>query len=365
MLITDRIRANREQFLRGEFNFIPLPAEFGILSEWYPGTMRGEYVGITGGTSSAKSQVTRRMYLYGAIEFAIRNKMNMKVLWFGLEESKQEAQYYLMSWLIHKISGKRYNIEDFEGIGKVMEEHDLYLLEKVKPVFDQFWSYIEFYDGSYNPLEIQDEVLQFAAGRGKFSYKGVEVHSPDHKTKIDEYRPNDPKEFVLTVIDHLALLDFMPGENSDRVTMIKMSKTVRQVFCKLLNYIGVAVLQQMSAMESLEHIKADMVYASLQGIGDAKTVARDMMTILGITNLNRYGITTALTSQKEIDKGKIDLKESGIGDAQRVIGILKRRYGIVGRRSLVLFDGCVGEFKGIRTFEDITAYANHINSHVN
>ena len=55
LTITEKIRANREQFLRGEFNFIPLPAEFGILSEWYPGSLRGKYVGITGGTSSAKS----------------------------------------------------------------------------------------------------------------------------------------------------------------------------------------------------------------------------------------------------------------------------------------------------------------------
>lgn len=361
MSLTDSIKKNRKDFKAGKLNYVPLHPDFGVLRDWYAGTMRGEYVGITGGTSSAKSQLTRRIYLYGAIEWAIKNKVNLKVLWFGLEESEQEAKYYLLSWLLYKSNQLRYNIEHFEGIGKTVWERDLKLIEEIQPVFDRFWSYIHFYESHYTTVDIHNEVLRVAQRRGVFTREGVEITSPvDRHTNYDKYVPNDKDEFVLTVIDHFAILEQSDGESGERASMVRMSKIVRQHFCKRLNYIGVGVIQQASIMEDLEHVKADMVYASLQGFGDSKTIARDMMTILGITNIHRYGITTALTSQTEIDKGKISLKDSGIGDFQRVIGILKRRYGIVNKRSLLLFDGCIGEFKGISQYSDITDYAQQI-----
>ena len=360
MSLSEQIKKKHSEFLEGKFSYIPLHSDFGQFAQWYPGTMRGEFVGITGGTSSAKSQVTRAIYLYGAIEWAIKNKINLKVIWFGFEESVEEAKYYLLSWLLFKANKIRYNIEHFEGIGKTLMPHDIKHVESIQPIFDKFWSYIEFYDHIYTNTEIHDTVLSIAEGRGTF-YKGEEVLTGvNHNTKYDSYKASDEDEFVIVVGDHFGILEQDEGENSERQSMTRLSKIFRQHFCKRLHYICVGVIQQMAGMEDLEHVKAEQVYASLQGFGDNKAIARDMMTVLGITNINRYGISTALTQQKEIDGGKINLGKTGIGDFQRVVGILKRRYGVVNKRALLGFDGCVGHFFGFTSFESIEQYAEQI-----
>lgn len=356
MNLLDKIKYNRDNYVAGKLNYIPFPKEFGIMADWYPGSMRGEYIGITGGTSSAKSQLTRRLYLYGAIEWAIKNKVNLEILWFGLEESVEEAKYNLLSWLLFKTNKLRYNVEHFLSIGKSVFEHDLAAIEKIQPVFDKFWARINFYEATYVSTDIYDAVLKFAEGRGKFYKDDVVLSNVNHKTVFTKYVPDDPDEIIATVFDHLGILEQSENEKSERESMGRMSKIIRQHICKRLNYIGVAVIQQMAAIEDITHINASQVYASLQGFGDNKAIARDMMTIFGITSLYRYQITTARTSQTNIDNGKINLKDSGIEDAQRVVGILKRRYGIVNKQSLLLFDGCVGHFEGIEQFSDITDY---------
>lgn len=348
-----KIKNNKKDFEAGVLNYVPLPAEFKQFAAWYPGTRRGEYVGITGGTSSAKSQITRCIYLFNSIHWAIKNKVNLKVLWFGLEESKDEAKYYLLSWLLYKTYGIRYNIEHFEAVGKTVKDEHLDHIGQIEKTFNLFWSYIEFHDAEYTTHGIYNTVLEFAGTRGTFYYRGEVVKVGE---KYDEYRPNDPKEFVIAVFDHLGILE-KTDEGSDRLAMGQMSRYIRQYICKLLNYIGVAVVQQMSEMENLEHIKSDQVYASLQGFGDNKTITRDMMTIIGITSPARYGINTLNTNQTHLgNKGSFNVGKLEVGDAYRVLGILKRRFGLVNKRTLLLFDGCVGFFKGVESTDEISEW---------
>ena len=358
-----RIKNNHNDYLAGRFNYIPLHKDFGTFAQWYPGTMRGEYVGLTGGTSSAKSQITRCIFLYGAIEWAIRNNINLRVKWFGLEESEDEARYYLLSWLLFKTYKVRYNIEHFEGIGKTMYPEDLEKVGKIQDTFDKFWSYIDFFDSTYTTSEIHDTVLKGAEERGTFYLEDTPLSAVNRLTKYTKYVAHDPNEFVIVVGDHFGILEQTPDESDERKSMIRLSKIFRQHFCKRLNYICVGVIQQMAAMEDLEHVKAEQVYASLQGFGDCKVIARDMMTVIGITNINRYGINTAITQQENIGlKGKINFGNDGIGDFQRVLGILKRRYGVVNKRAALGFDGCVGHFFGFSSDESILEWGQKIES---
>ena len=92
---------------------------------------------------------------------------------------------------------------------------------------------------------------------------------------------------------------------------------------------------------AMDHIKEDQVYASVQGLGDAKTLSRAYLNIIGITNINRYNKKLAY-----VDEGSISI--NGLGDYQRVIGILKRRYGKSNKRYLMFFDGCDGWFQHLK-----------------
>lgn len=341
MKIGEKIRKNRVDFLAGVQNYIPHPKELGKFTEYFPGRMKGDITCITGGTSSAKTSLCKFL-VFKAIEWAIENKKNYKVKWFGLEESTEQFEYSLLSHLIYKESkGRvRYNIENFEGIGKsVLDEH-IEKIESMQEVFDQYMSYIEFDELTANSYGIYKETRDLAISRGKFSYKGNLLNKEQiiAGERWDKYSPDDPNELIEVVIDHLSELHVQENEKSLNDAMTNLMKNLRLRVAKGFNYSVIPIQQQMLEMENLDHVKENFVYASLQGLGDNKTVSRAYLNVIGITNINRYGLRIANTVN-----GSYDISQ--LQDFQRVIGILKRRYGTVNRKIGCYFDGCCGYFE--------------------
>ena len=65
--LSKKIKTNANKFIQGnEWNYVPFP-NIAPFNEWYPGFMRGEYVCITGGTSSSKTQFTRNIFIFNAM----------------------------------------------------------------------------------------------------------------------------------------------------------------------------------------------------------------------------------------------------------------------------------------------------------
>lgn len=67
-------------------------------------------------------------------------------------------------------------------------------------------------------------------------------------------------------------------------------------------------------------------------------MSRAYLNVIGITNINRYGLRMANTNT-----GTYDI--TNLQDFQRVLGILKRRYGTVNKKVACYFDGCTGWFE--------------------
>ena len=343
-MLSEKIIKNAEKFQKGDdWNYLPFP-DIKPFSEWFPGVRRGEYLCITAGTSASKSQWTRYVFMFNAIQWAIKNNIDYKLIWFGLEESIDEAKYALYSWILYKISGGkiRYNIEDFEGVGKSvnLDPENAILYKKADDVFEKFWSHIHYFDMVDNSYGIYIETKRIAVQRGTFFNKGVKLTSEQvlEGEKWTDYKPKNPNEFVTVVVDHIGLMEPQKDEKDLQTAMKKCSKNIRFYITKKFNYIGVVVQQQMLEMENLEHIRESQVYASLQGLGDSKVLSRDYQTVIGLTNINRYGIKIANTSV-----GSINVE--ALGDYQRVVSILKRRFGKTNRRCVVFTDGCVGNFE--------------------
>lgn len=365
-----QILKKREDYLNGRYGYIPVPDCLGDFTTWYPGIPKGEYLGITGGTSSAKTQFTKFLVMFNAIEFFIRNKINGKVLWYGLEESVEEARYSLLSYLCYRKDRRvRYNIEHFESVGKTIFESDIPIVQEMIPVMEKFWEYIIFRDSIDDSVSIYEDILAFAESRGQFfmvkSKDGVETRTPVKEVKFNskwnQYIADDSSEIVVVVVDHMGIMEQTEGEKDDAQSMSRLSKLLRKRVTKLMDYIAVGVIQQMAGMEDLDHVRSNQVYASLQGFGDNKRIARDMTTILGITNIFRYQITIASTNSNIGTKGKVNIEP--LGDFQRVVGILKRRFGVVGKRCLFYFDGCVGSFEGITKDADIDQFKLIMSTH--
>ena len=339
MNLFNKIKENLTNFLQGKESYIPHPKELGEFSKWFPGRMKGDITCVTGGTSSAKTSFIKFL-IFKAIEWAIKNNKNYHVLWFGLEESEDQFDYSLLSFLIYQKSGKnvRYNIEHFEGLGKSIKQEHMKSIEDIMPMFEKYKSYVTFYETVANSHGIYKTIRDFARKRGKFFFEGKPLSDTDEGKQWDKYVPNDPEEFVEVIIDHLGELHVQQDEKDLSDAMTNLVKKLRMYVAKVFKYSIIPAHQQMLEMENLDHIRENQVYASLQGLGDNKRVSRAYLNVIGITNINRYGLQVANTNTGSYNIGQLQ-------DFQRVIGILKRRYGIVHRKTCVYFDGCTGWFE--------------------
>ena len=358
MSIIDRIKKAKVSLQAGDLPYIPHPPELGGFTKVFPGRLKGDVTCVTGSTGSAKTSLTKYL-IFKAIEWAIKNNKNYHVIWFGLEESKEQFEFTLLSWLLYKESrGKtRYNIEHFEGLGKTVNDADLPYIELMEDTFDKFMSYVSFHDLTLNSFGIYKEVRDFARSRGTFYYKNTPLTLEDLQAqrKWDRYQATDEKEYIEVVVDHISLLTVQKDEKDTREAMTNLLKHLRIHAAKMFKYSVVIVQQQALEMENLDHIKEKYVYASVQGLGNNKELSRDYLNIIGITNINKVGIKIA-----EVENGSINV--SGLQDFQRVIGILKRRYGKANKKYLTYFDGCVGWFHEIDVL-NIQKYTEQIKKY--
>ncbi|MGL5076302.1 MAG: hypothetical protein ACRDBG_10790, partial [Waterburya sp.] len=81
---------------KGDIDYIPTPPDLHLFSQWYAGIRKSEYVLITGGTSSGKTQFAKYFFLFGAIDYFMRYKKKGKIRWYGLEEGIEEFEYSIL-----------------------------------------------------------------------------------------------------------------------------------------------------------------------------------------------------------------------------------------------------------------------------
>jgi energy-coupling factor transporter ATP-binding protein EcfA2 len=324
----NKIIANKQDILQGKTKVIP--CSINRFSKEFAGIRRGDYICFTGNTSSGKTTLTKKLAVWDAIEYAIKHNLDLRILYFGLEESEEEFEYSLMSYLLKTRFGLRYNILDFEFITDGVKDEDLSKIEEIEHVFKQWRSYIDYYDNIYHPYSIYSKVKEFAESRGRFV-----ITNPAH-TNWDKYVPNNPDEFIIVIVDHLSLVlpEKSHGNQLD-LAMQSMSSYLRQYVSKKFKYTAISVHQQMAASEDLDHVKEKAWMPSLNGLADNKRVGRDYLTVIGIGNPKRYGISSF---------GGY----SQLGDYDgfmRFLVIRKQRYGPVDSYIGITMDGKTGTIK--------------------
>lgn len=327
----EKIRQNKEDKHSGKVKHIPCTID--RFNQFFHGIVKADYLCFTGGSSSGKTTLMKKVTVFDAIEYAILTGLNLKIKYFGLEESEEQFDYSLLSYLLRKRYSLRYNIIDFNYINDgILPEHEQYI-EEIQEEFELWKSYIIYYDHIYNPYGIYKTIRDFAQSRGQFFFKGNPV---ENEESWDSYVPDDPEEFIIVIVDHVSLL--LPEQKHNNKldeAMKDMSFYLRNYVSKKFGYTSVAVQQQMGEQEDLEHIKNGRWMPTLQGFGDNKRLGRDYLTVIGIGNPNRYNVKT-------YDK-YINLED--YNGFLRFISILKQRYGVVDKVMGVFFDGKCGYIK--------------------
>lgn len=318
----DKIKQNKSDF---ESNIVKhIPCSIPRFNKEFSGIRKGDYICFTGNTSSGKTTLTKKIAVFDSIEYAIKTNLDLKILYFGLEESEEEFDYSLLSYLLKKYKNLRYNILDFEYVTGELKESDLTAVDEVMVIFNQWKSYIKYYDSVLHPYSIYLEVRNFANERGEFI-----ITNPDH-SNWDTYLPHNPNEFIIVIVDHISLVETEKKHNNQLdLAMKDMSTYLRQYVSKKFKYTAISVHQQAAVNEDLDHIKESQWMPTLNGLGDNKRIGRDYLTVIGIGNPKRYGINSFgnYTQLNEYD------------GFLRFIVIRKQRYGAVDNYMPIYFDG--------------------------
>ncbi len=333
MSIIQEIRDLKKAKLEGYVRC--LPCQLDRFKDYYPGLVKGEPTCITGNTSSWKTGLTKKLFVYDSIEYAIKTGLELKILYFGFEESKRQAKWHMLSYLAYRKFGMRYNNREFDAMNHGVLDEDLTKLEQsnIDQELNLWKSYINWYDTPMTAYGVYKTVRDFAASRGTFYHKGKEINYEllgAEDVSWDTYKPNNPREFVIVIFDHASKVKTKKGQTKHEA-MQELSDYLQQQIAYKFDYAPVIVQQQSNEGQNLDHVKAGHWMPQLSTMGKNAEIAQDYRVIIGIGNPKRYKIKNY--HSYEIDKFKGFI---------RFANILKQTYGPVDIEVPLYVDGKTG-----------------------
>ena len=290
--VLTNLEDRRQRVLRGDINCIPSP--FKNFQRDFPGIEQGKMYLISGASKSGKSQLTSFLFLYNSILYAYEHpdKVRIKVFYFPLEETPEKITIRFMCYLLYKLSDRKIRVSPMHlqsvTAGNAVEPEILELLNSIeyRSILDFFEDRVLFLQ-ERNPTGYWKTINKYAQDNGTIHKKKVimenkETGFPTEKEIFDYYTPNDPEEYVITIVDHISLVEQERGmtlkQCIDKLTEYAM------VFRNHYNYIPVLIQQQNMDTISLDAYKNNKVRPTLAGLADSKDPGKATSVMLGITN---------------------------------------------------------------------------------
>jgi hypothetical protein len=304
-----QIKKNKQIRLDGGYTCIPfvlLPK----LGQVVPGIEQEKYYLVTANSKVGKTKLADFLFVYNPYEFVTTKKtdIKIKVLYFSLEVSKEEklSQYY--SYRLYKdhniiISPEKLKSR-FENY--ILEDEIETLLDAYDEEMERFESMVQIIDNVKNPFGIYKHVRDYAYAHGEHYDKNGNIIPKEHllsnnpevrdpaNLRIAEYRPYDPDEYVIIVVDHLSLLHTEKGQDL-WTTIFNFSSKYCLAMRDRWRYIPVVIQQQAADQEKQQFtFKGDSIVAKLRpspdGLADCKLTQRDVNVMFGLFAPHRYKI---------------------------------------------------------------------------
>ena len=274
--VYQNLQERRNKILNGGINCVP----FGLprFEEELPGIEQGKMICVTANAKVGKTQVADYLYLFKPVFYAMQHpdKMRIKVFYFSLEMSKEEKYRQLMCHLLYYISKGRIRVDPktLASTSNAISEEVLDILnsEEYKRYFEFFEQHVDYVDSIKNPFGIFKMCREYAKAHGKQHTKFIDiVDNTTHEvvsTEVDDYyEPDDPDEYVIIIVDHLALLS--PEKGGDiRDAIIKFTSDYSILLRNKYRYILALIQQQAAQQESNDNLKLNKLKPTLDGLGD-------------------------------------------------------------------------------------------------
>lgn len=355
--VIDNLEKRRENILTGNINSIPSP--FKRFRNDFIGIEQGQYVVVTAPTKGSKSQFTNYMYVFTPVLYAYHNpdKIDLKIIYFTLEENADRIVQRFMSFLLIYLSGGRIRISprDLRSTDneKPLSQEILDTLrsEEYKNILDFFEKSVEFISDGCNPTGMYKICRDYALSQGTVVNKKVK-YGEDEFDKFDTYIPNNPKLYKLVITDHIALIEKERGF-TDKQAIDKWSEYEVKYLRNRYGFTCIDIQQQAFEGEGIEAQKLGKVEGSISSLGDSKYTARNANIVLGLFSPFKF----ELPQYKGYDITKFR-------DNIRFLKVYVNRDGEMGGVCPLFFDGAVCQFEELPRPDDqvgINKVYNYLN----
>lgn len=333
---------NKQNRANGMYNSIPFG--FPALDKHVPGIMRGMQYLITANSGIGKTQLTKFLFIYQPYKFIKDHpelRIKLKILYFALEESKEEFMLTLISHRLKMAYNINIGLLELISMGThTLSDTVLQKIYECREYFKELGQSLEIIDSISNPFGIYKYARNYALTHGAMKYREQIIDGRPEKI-LDHYEPNDPTEFVIIITDQLNLLqaENTPDTNTQHLAITKFSaEYCRKMLSKHLKYCVVNTQQQEAAKEKQQFTNMGLsieskLEPSLDGLGDNKLTQRDALIVLGLFAPERYQIEKHRGYDITIMK-----------DNYRCLSILKNRYGIPNLKEGLFYNGQTNYF---------------------
>lgn len=343
--LRERVVANleerRQRILDGQLNCIPSP--FKRFSEDFIGIEQSCYYTITSFTKGGKSQFTSYTFIYKPLMFCYFTKadVDLKILYFPLEETPERIMQRFISWLLFDFSkGKiRVSPRELRSTTSPVSEEILEVInsDEFQDMLEYFESHIIFPEEAANPTGIYKYCKNYAEEHGtvytKIGKYKDEFGVVQERQVFDRYEQDNPNEYRLIIIDTINLIDTERGMTLKQ-SMDKLSEYCAKYLRNRYNYSPIIIQQQSFDQEGNEAFKMGRVRPSVAGLGDSKYTSRDSNVVLGLFSPFRF----ALKEYEGYDISKFK-------DNIRFLEMIVNRDGEMGGLCPLFFDGAVCQFE--------------------
>lgn len=341
-----------------------IPMGFERLSN-HVGLRKATYYLVGGYTGSGKTSLVDDAFVLNPYDFIIsernRTDLKLKVFYFSMERRKN---YKLAKWLSRKIFLDR---GELISVNKILgwtnrdnkltyDEHDIIKMYKdyVNYMLNDVVTVIE---NPQNPMGIKKLIDKYAEENGRFE-------------KVDDhnrvYIPNNPKEVVLIIYDHIGLQkkETRKFPNGDVVRLASKKEIIDQSsedarkFRDVYGYSICKVSQFNRDIANPIRIKNGDVEPMLEDFKDSGATQEDADVVLALFDVMRYNVPDP--SGYDLTK----LRNEYGAKMYRSLKVLKNSYGSDDIRIGLSFQPIVGMFKEMPKVQNMNSqiYESIINN---
>ena len=302
----------------------------------------GENIGISTGLPKLDKLIggiqPHRYYLCGAGSSVGKTSFILFLMYNILKNESEEKpiyfQYYsleigadvllakLMSLYCAEEFGVYLTINDILSFENPISDENYEYLKKSKDWLNSILKYIDIVDTNVSADILYARTLKFAETIGYFE------NINGKKT----YFPNNPKQIIIGVIDHFALLNVQPGRTLKQE--IDLTSSYMVTLKRKLPLSWFALMQQNRESSSVERRKLDLSEPGLNDLKDSGSPSQDSDVVLQLFFPFREKLATY--------RGYKIVGDNALGQVHRSVIISKNRYGIANQVINLGFYGSVG-----------------------